>query len=218
MKELRDIFRSESTENAMKPGDYVNSTMLEYFMDNAGNQTDSLIQLKTVADFIGECPIYDTIVKLNSVTPWVYMGQCFAGEAKNRSVALMEMVYICSRYQAQSPQELDRNIRVAEWAAELTIESGKIPIAPHLYFPRLISDDTSRGRYFGMEAGRRLMKQCSYFHVIVIDGVISDGMKDEIDYMTEVLLLKGIRTNLTESDVNAMTANRMEKQYAGSRG
>ena len=41
-------------------------------------------------------------------------------------------------------------------------------------------------RGFGMEAGKRLMMQCKEFLVVTVDNVISEGMNEEIDYMTKV--------------------------------
>ena len=85
------------------------------------------------------------------------------------------------------------------------------PIAPHLYFPRFVDDNNPRERYFGMEAGKRLMEQCVAFHVVIVDGVVSEGMQAEIKYMTEVLRIKGNVQYLTKADVQRIMEDRLER-------
>ena len=39
-----------------------------------------------------------------------------------------------------------------------------------------MDDSIAEERYFGMEAGKRLMMQCKEFFVVTVDNVISEGM------------------------------------------
>ena len=89
--------------------------------------------------------------------------------------------------------------------------AGAIPIAPHLYFPRFMDDRMPSERYYGMGAGKRLMEQCSTFYVVTVNGVISEGMEAEIEYLTETLRLEGSSHNLTSSEVQDIMRDRMER-------
>ena len=144
-------------------------------------------------------------------TAWIYAGQCYAGKHINKNPALMPMIYVCSRYRAETREQLHMNIEVAKHTCQMIANGGGIPIAPHLYFPRFMNDDMPQERYFGMEAGKRLMEQCVSFHVVTVDGVISEGMREEIKYMTETLLLEGSATNYTRQEAEQIVMNRMER-------
>ena len=154
MQILFDNWTGRYDDECLMPGDIVEAAMVYNFRENAGNQTDTMIQMGEVADIVGNLPIYDTIYKENRYSPWKYAGQCYPGELQNRNPALMPMCYICSRYRADTREELEENIRVAKWAANKVVSEGKIPIAPHLYFPRFMDDSIAEERYFGMEAGK----------------------------------------------------------------
>ena len=201
MQTLFDNWTGRYDDECLMPGDIVEAAMVYNFRENAGNQTDTMIQMGEVADIVGNLPIYDTIYKENRYSPWKYAGQCYPGELQNRNPALMPMCYICSRYRADTREELEENIKVAKWAASKVVSEGKIPIAPHLYFPRFMDDSIAGERYFGMEAGKRLMMQCKEFLVVTVDNVISEGMNEEIDYMTNKLMMQGKSINFTSGTV-----------------
>lgn len=200
MQILFDNWTGRYDDECLMPGDIVEAAMVYNFRENAGNQTDTMIQMSEVADIVSNLPIYDTIYKENRYSPWKYAGQCYPGELQNRNPALMPMCYICSRYRADTREELEENIRVAKWAANKVVSEGKIPIAPHLYFPRFMDDSIAEERYFGMEAGKRLMMQCKEFLVVTVDNVISEGMNEEIDYMTNKLMMQGKSINFTRKN------------------
>lgn len=185
--------------------------MIYNFRENAGNQNDLMIQMSEVADIVGNAPIYDTIYKENRYSPWRYAGQCYPGELRNRNPALMPMCYVCSRYRADTREELEENIMIAKWAANKLVSEGKIPIAPHLYFPRFMDDSIAEERYFGMEAGKRLMMQCKEFLVVTVENVISEGMNEEIDYMTNRLMMQGKSINFTRLGLETVIHSRLER-------
>ena len=174
-------------------------------------RTTVMIQMSEVADIVGNAPIYDTIYKENSYSPWRYAGQCYPGELRNRNPALMPMCYVCSRYRADTREELEENIMIAKWAANKLVSEGKIPIAPHLYFPRFMDDSIAEERYFGMEAGKRLMMQCKEFLVVTVENVISEGMNEEIDYMTNRLMMQGKSINFTRLGLETVIHSRLER-------
>ena len=62
-----------------------------------------------------------------------------------------------------------------------------------------------------MTAGKRLMNYCKTFYVVTIDNYISEGMKEEIKYMTEELHLKGELVNFTKDEAVKILKNRMER-------
>lgn len=211
MKPLYGDWQTTMPKDCLQPGEKIDRETLYHFRENAGNQTTNVIQMSEVADIVGNQPLYDTIYKIDECTPWIYAGQCYAGETINRNPALMPIVYICSRYRADTREQLELNIKVAKWAAYKATRKGQIPIAPHLYFPRFMDDSMPQERYFGMEAGKRLMEQCSTFHIVTVDNEISEGMASEIEYMTGTLLLTGQRTNLTKMSLEELVLNRLER-------
>lgn len=54
------------------------------------------------------------------------------------------------------------------------------------------------------------MDQCSTFHVITVENVISEGMAAEIDYMTDTLLLTGQRTKFSQMGLETVILSRLE--------
>lgn len=211
MKPLYGDWNTTPEKECMQTGEMIDRRAMYHFRENAGNQTDSMIQMSEVADIIGGLPLFDTIQKDHPYAPWRYAGQCYAGEIINRNPALMPMVYVCSRYRANSREELERNIEVAKWICRKIANGGGIPIAPHLYFPRFMDDAMESERYYGMGAGKRLMERCVTFHVVTVDAVVSEGMREEIEYMTGTLLLEGSYENITREETEEIMRNRLER-------
>lgn len=81
-------------------------------------------------------------------------------------------VYICSPYRG-SPRV---NIMRARDYCKYAVRKGKIPLAPHLYFPQFMSDITERDRAMAMNF--ELLKLCS--EIWVFGSEISEGMAWEI--------------------------------------
>ena len=139
------------------------------------------------------------------------MGQCEKSCTVNKNPALMQMVYVCSRYRADTYEQRQANIELAKVACEQVMETGAIPIAPHLYFTRFLNDENIHERYFGMEAGKRLMSECRSFFVLTVDREISEGMAEEIKHMTEVLGLGGKGVNYTRQEAERIVRQRLER-------
>lgn len=210
-KPLFADWHTTPAKECLQVGERIDKETFLHFRENCKKPTKKFIQMDEVADIAGNEPLYDTIFRDDIFSPWEYAGQCIANDITNRNPALMPMIYICSRYRADSREELTRNIEVAKWVCQDVVENGAIPIAPHLYFPRFVDDNNPRERYFGMEAGKRLMEQCVAFHVVIVDGVVSEGMQAEIKYMTEVLRIKGNVQYLTKADVQKIMEDRLER-------
>ena len=82
-------------------------------------------------------------------------------------------VYICSPYRA-SPRV---NVMRARGYCKFAVRKGKIPLAPHLYFPQFMSEVTERERALAMNL--EFLKLCG--EVWVFGREISEGMAWEID-------------------------------------
>lgn len=94
------------------------------------------------------------------------------------------LIYICSPYRPRADNENDRaeeltqNIKVARDACTLAAYRGHIPVAPHLYFPQFLNDDSQMERQCGMNMGLQLLSLCS--ELWIITPRISEGMAAEI--------------------------------------
>lgn len=87
----------------------------------------------------------------------------------------MEKVFICSPMKG----DVEKNLKLAKFAARVLINSGYIPIAPHLYFPQLLDDNDQYERIKGIKMGVELMKECD--RMWIIGTTITNGMEYEIN-------------------------------------
>lgn len=85
------------------------------------------------------------------------------------------IVYICSPYSGDT----EVNTEAARRYSRFAVDSGYIPIAPHLLFTQFLDDDKPIERRLGLFFGNVMMSKCS--EVWVFGNNISDGMKDEIE-------------------------------------
>ena len=92
----------------------------------------------------------------------------------------MDRVYIISRYRANTEKEREFNREVARYYCRKMIEDGKVPVAPHLYYTQFLDDDYPAEREAGLCLGLEDLRSCQEFFIVVIDGNISEGMKEEI--------------------------------------
>ena len=81
-------------------------------------------------------------------------------------------VYICSPYR-DSPHV---NVMRARQYCNFAVSRGRIPIAPHLYFPQFLSETNERGRVMSMNL--ELLRLCG--EVWVFGEKITEGMETEI--------------------------------------
>ena len=80
--------------------------------------------------------------------------------------------YICSPYR-DNPRV---NIMRARHYCKFAVSKGRIPIAPHLYFPQFMSEEMERERV--MQMNFELLKLCS--EVWVFGDRITEGMEAEL--------------------------------------
>ncbi len=102
-------------------------------------------------------------------------------------------VYVCSPFRG----DVERNVEQARNYCRQISELGKIPIAPHLYFPQFLNDADPIERTRGISFGIALMCFCD--EVWVFGDVISEGMGLEIEYANsqgKVVKYIGIGCNL----------------------
>lgn len=85
-------------------------------------------------------------------------------------------IFVCSPFRG----DIEHNTEQARKYCRQVSELGKIPIAPHLYFPQFLNDADPVERTRGIAFGIALMCFCE--EVWVFGDVISDGMKHEIKY------------------------------------
>lgn len=111
----------------------------------------------------------------------------------------MKRVYIISRYRADSKNESILNANVARYFSKKVMTEGNIPVAPHIFFTQFLDDSNERERQLGLEAGRLELTRCDEFLLVLVDGVISEGMRQELIDVSR-LKMKGHIVSLTKSD------------------
>lgn len=95
-------------------------------------------------------------------------------EEKKALRAFRPIVYICSPYAG----DVERNVAAARRYSRFAVDSGCIPIAPHLLFPQFMDDRDPEERELWLFFGNALMSKCS--EVWVFGERISEGMASEI--------------------------------------
>ena len=84
-----------------------------------------------------------------------------------------KFVYICSPYR-NNPRI---NVMRARNYCKFAVARGKLPLAPHLYFPQFLSEATERDK--AMQMNFELLKLCG--ECWVFGETITEGMAMEID-------------------------------------
>jgi hypothetical protein len=85
------------------------------------------------------------------------------------------VVYICSPLSGDVEGNQEKAARYCRFA----VDTGYIPIAPHLYFPRFMNDANPRERDLALFMDIVLLTKCA--EVWVFGGTISKGMGIEIE-------------------------------------
>lgn len=88
--------------------------------------------------------------------------------------AFRPIVYICSPYAG----DIEKNVLAARRYSRFAVETGYIPVAPHLLFPQFLNDRDHKERELGLFFGNALMSKCS--EVWVFGDRVSSGMEGEI--------------------------------------
>ena len=96
------------------------------------------------------------------------------GGAANGLHSFRPIVYICSPYAG----DVKANTEAARRYSRFAVETGYIPIAPHLLFPQFLNDADPAERELGLFFGNALMSKCA--ETWVFGDRISPGMAAEI--------------------------------------
>lgn len=89
--------------------------------------------------------------------------------------AFRPMVYICSPYAG----DIKRNTESARRYSRFAVDSGCIPVTPHLLYPQFLNDADPAECQLGLFFGNALMSKCA--EVWVFGSTISAGMEVEIN-------------------------------------
>lgn len=118
-----------------------------------------------------------SINKFNSegyYDPTAYAAMTAVEKEEKALRAFRPIVYICSPYAG----EIEKNVAAARKYSRFAVDSGFIPIAPHLLFPQFLNDGDPKEHQLGLFFGNALMSKCS--EVWVFGDKISSGMDTEI--------------------------------------
>ena len=98
----------------------------------------------------------------------------------------MNKVYIISRYKAETEEQLEFNRNVARHFCKQVINEGKKPVAPHLYYTQFLDEDNPQERELGLFLGITELHEAQEYLLVVIDGVISEGMEKELNTIAHI--------------------------------
>jgi hypothetical protein len=106
--------------------------------------------------------------------PTTFYALCAIEKEEKALRAFRPIIYICSPYAG----DVENNIAAARRYCRFAVESGFIPIAPHLLFPQFLDDDNPKERELGLFFGNALLSKCA--ELWVFGDHISKGMEAEI--------------------------------------
>lgn len=89
---------------------------------------------------------------------------------------IMKKIFICSPFRGN----IEENKKAAQFFAKVIIGTGRVPVAPHLYFPQFLDEENPNERMNGIEMGLELMDVCDEVYVLGFN--ITEGMKFELDH------------------------------------
>ena len=92
----------------------------------------------------------------------------------------MGKVYIISRYRAATERGMEFNRRVARYFCRKVILEGNVPVAPHLFYTQFLDEGQEKERRIGLDRGLKELREADEFLLVLIDGKVSEGMRQEI--------------------------------------
>ena len=95
-------------------------------------------------------------------------------EEEQRKARFRPIVYVCSPFAG----DIERNIANARRYCRFAVDSGSIPLAPHLLFPQFMDDSNEHDHGLAMFMNMALMSKCA--EVWVFGEHISKGVAAEI--------------------------------------
>lgn len=107
--------------------------------------------------------------------PTAYAALTAIEKEARQSREFRPLVYICSPLSGAVQQNQENARRYSRFA----VDSGAIPLAPHLYFPQFMSDSNPAERNLALFMDIVLLSKCS--ELWVFGETISKGMSIEIE-------------------------------------
>lgn len=107
--------------------------------------------------------------------PTAYEAMTNVAKEEKAFFAFRPVVYICSPYAG----DIETNVKAAQRYSRFAVDSGYLPIAPHLLFPQFMDDGNPKERELAMFFGNVLMSKCA--ELWVFGDLISNGMAAEIE-------------------------------------
>jgi len=200
------------TFNEKKIGDV---TTMEEIAERIGREDiedKTIVQEEVPAGYIGPNAVFKTYKRKSLGTPFTYAGNCLSGHRTNFDPREAIRQYICSPYAADTPEELEFNVRLAAVFCRAAFNEGRIPIAPHLYFPAFLKDHDKLERAWSLEAGLMLLDTCKEMTVVVLDGRVSTGMRGEISRAIYDLGLTPYYIHITRQEAEELVRLEKEKE------
>ena len=130
------------------------------------------------ADLFGKVGLPVRISKFNHegyYDPTTYRAFKNIEKDEKRKARFRPLVYICSPY---AGGDKEQNIANAQRYCRFAVDSGFLPLAPHLYFPQFMDDSDGRDHNTAMFMNMILMTKCA--EVWVFGNNITKGMAAEI--------------------------------------
>lgn len=194
----------EGLQGYLKNEDLLDIRMANVVIDGCVDQEvledwdGGIIQADKPVDILDKQGTYETIGRNSKYEPFKYYGQCFRGSLKNLNPALGRKVYVCSQYNADTPEKIEENVKLAKSICKAIVEAGNYPVAPHLYLPQFMNEKSEAEREFGIMAGLQLMNECDEVMACVINDYISPGMERELTYAANNLGIPVIMTYINK--------------------
>lgn len=105
---------------------------------------------------------------------------------------IMKKIFLCSPFRG----DIEANTAKVRFYATIIVKAGSVPIAPHLYFPQFLDENSQSERLTGIEMGLELMDDCDEVRVYGFN--ITEGMKFELNHARE----KRIPVRLNDEEMN----------------
>ncbi len=173
-----------SPEKFLKPGDFIPADILSElpgFKNRYDEDGTTFIQDIHPTDIFGHEGLFHTFSRKSVRHPIQYQGICRKNSADNAHPETAVPTFIISPYYAEDDDGALFNLQMAIAACRREYGLGRLPIAPHIYFPQFLKENEFE-RDYGIAAGHMLMNLCQAVTVYIVDGVISSGMESDIEY------------------------------------
>ena len=110
-------------------------------------------------------------------------------------------IQTCCVYCSPYAGDIGTNVKAAQRYNRFAVDTGYLPIAPHLLFPQFMDDGNPKERELAMFFGNVLMSKCD--ELWVFGDLISSGMAAEIDRAKR----KNYAIRYFNSDLKEVTKN-----------